>query len=243
MNTPVTLVVPCFNEAGRIIPSEYAAALSSMPWLRLCLVDDGSRDATAAVLERIRQGCPDRVEVLGLAGNRGKAEAVRQGILAVVATGPEGWVGFWDADLATPFAELPRMLAMAGRDCDLVMGTRVVRLGAHVQRRWWRHLPARMMAGMVRQVVGAPVHDSQCGAKLMRAGLAAELVDSAFSSRWLFDVELLLRLRGLRGRAWHGGVVEVPLERWRDVRGSKLRVRDALQAPWILCWLGWRYRR
>lgn len=239
---PVGLVVPCYDEAARLIPSAFTAALAAMPWLHLCFVDDGSRDGTRLLLAELVRAWPERVTVQTHARNRGKAEAVRTGVQALLASPtPWTWLGFWDADLATPFAELPGLCSH--QDVDLVMGTRVIRLGAHVQRRWWRHLPARLMAWLVRQVLDSPVHDSQCGAKLFTPRIAGALVAEPFISRWLFDVELLARLRRMHGgRDWQERVVEVPLGSWHDVRGSKLGVGAALLASCSLLRIAWRYR-
>jgi dolichyl-phosphate beta-glucosyltransferase len=240
---PVGLVVPCFDEAARLVPAAFTAALTSMPWLHLCFVDDGSRDGTRLLLADLVRVWPERVTVQTHAVNRGKAEAVRTGVQALLASPtPWSWLGFWDADLATPFAELPGLCSH--QDVDLVMGTRVIRLGAHVQRRWWRHLPARLMAWLVRQVLDSSVHDSQCGAKLFTPRIAGALVAEPFISRWLFDVELLARLRRMHGRrGWQDRVVEVPLGSWHDVRGSKLGVGAALLASSSLLRIAWRYRQ
>lgn len=83
-----------------------------------------------------------------------------------------------------------------------------------------------------------PVHDSQCGAKLFRASAARALFGEPFCSRWLFDVELLLRLPGGAARA-----AEVPLARWREVGGSRLGAGAALRALIDLARIAWYTRR
>jgi hypothetical protein len=82
-------------------------------------------------------------------------------------------------------------------------------------------------------VLGLPVYDSQCGAKLIRADLVPSVFDEPFTSRWLFDVEILARLRNRYGV---DGVLrmvrEVPLGTWTDVPGSKVRSGHMLRVPY-----------
>jgi hypothetical protein len=80
-----------------------------------------------------------------------------------------------------------------------------------------------------------PVYDTQCGAKLFRADeMPAGLLDEPFLTRWLFDVEVLARLRRRaldgKGPTAESLVVEVPLRRWTDVPGSKVRALDFFRA-------------
>ena len=77
----VLLVVPCYVEAARLAPAAFLDVLPSRPWLALLFVDDGSHDATIAVLESIAAACPGQVRVLRLAQHSGKADAVRAGVL------------------------------------------------------------------------------------------------------------------------------------------------------------------
>src|SRR5512133_574565 len=95
----LVLVVPCYNEARRL-PGERFLEFARAH-VRLLFVDDGSRDETAAVHAELVKAAPGAIAALRLERNQGKAEAVRQGVLAALASSPR-LVGFWDADLATP---------------------------------------------------------------------------------------------------------------------------------------------
>ena len=81
MSAPLVLVVPCYDEAERLDVARFREALARREGLGLVLVDDGSRDGTPEVLDRVREGHEDRVQVLRLPDNRGKGEAVRAGLL------------------------------------------------------------------------------------------------------------------------------------------------------------------
>lgn len=220
------VVVPCFNEARRL-DERALGALADSGRVRLLFVDDGSTDATPGVLERLA-ATHEAVEVFTLPANAGKAEAVRRGLL-VALRGGATVTGYYDADLATPPGELLRMVGLleASPEVAGMFGCRVARLGSAIERRAARHYLGRAYATLASVALGITVYDTQCGAKLFRVSdsLAAALAQP-FPSPWAFDVELLARL--LRGDTGAPALdasafVEVPLEHWRDVHGSKLR--------------------
>ena len=241
----VCLVVPCFNEAARLPGVDFLAHLASDPRVSLCFVDDGSTDGTSAVVTALAAKLPDRILTLNLPENVGKAEAVRQGVLHIVKTQRFAIVGYWDADLATPLGELAAMLdTLAGAPaCQLVLGSRWRRLGSDIKRSAIRHVLGRVFATVASLLLDMPVYDSQCGAKVCRSGAANALFGEAFSTRWLFDVEVLARLRTHAGDAIADAAIEVPLTRWRDVNGSRLGLWQMAATPIGLIKIYRRYRR
>lgn len=226
-------VVPCFNEAHRLDAAAFAALVADDRVTALA-VDDGSTDATGAMLAQIAATHPGRVDVLSLPVNRGKAEAVRAGLRHALARGAMV-VGYADADFATPPSELVRLLDELGRTgAKVVLGSRIQRLGADIVRKELRHVAGRVFATVSSWTVGVPVYDTQCGAKLFRAtpALVAAL-EAPFTSRWSFDVELLARLFGrLPSEATMDpkDAIEVPLAQWHDIRGSKLHLPGMARA-------------
>ncbi len=226
------VVVPCFDEAERLQRLELLRALDEWPWLSFVLVDDGSRDRTLEVLRALSAERPGRVRVVALEKNRGKAEAVRRGVLEATSLSPWAF-GYWDADLATPLAELPRLHEALARPGTLVaLGSRVRLLGRAIERRPQRHYLGRVYATFVGLMLGLEVYDTQCGAKLFRNTRETRgIFQQPFATRWSFDVELLLRLleRAKRGDIPPMSTVcqEVPLQRWVDVAGSKLGLSSA----------------
>jgi glycosyltransferase involved in cell wall biosynthesis len=227
MAAEVVLVVPCFNESARLDLAGFEPLLRDGA-VRLLFVDDGSTDDTGALLTSFAARQPERVELLGLPRNQGKAEAVRQGMLAALRSEP-AVVGYVDADLATPAEELLRLVGiMRGRPpLQALIGARVGLLGSAIERRALRHYFGRVFATAASIVLRLRIYDTQCGAKLFRPGPALQAaLAEPFISRWVFDVELIGRL--LLGAPGVPPVpiealVEEPLRAWRDVAGSKVK--------------------
>lgn len=246
----VLLVVPCYNEAARLDRDAFVAFVAAHPHVRVLFVDDGSSDGTGALLAELAARAPARLAATSLPSNCGKAEAVRQGFLRAFAAEPApDLVGFWDADLATPLGDVDEFArVLAGRDQLLaVFGARVNLLGRSVKRRLVRHYVGRVFATAASALLRLPIYDTQCGAKLFRnTELVRSLFAAPFVSRWIFDVEIIARLcdalaaRG--GPRPHDVIFEFPLLVWRDVAGSKLRLRNFVTVFFDLCRIAWRTR-
>jgi dolichyl-phosphate beta-glucosyltransferase len=231
-----TIVVPCYNEGARRPSRQFLDFLRRVDGIHLLFVNDGSRDNTLAVLHSLRDASAERIQILDQKQNGGKAEAVRLGMLAAMERGDNAYVGFWDADLATPLDAIPEFLAVLAENerLQMVFGSRVRLLGRHVHRRAMRHYLGRVFASCVSIGLRPPIYDTQCGAKVFR--LIQELVESLsdpFLSRWVFDVEILARYIALHcGNTsyLHDSIYELPLKYWSDVAGSKVRPGDFLKA-------------
>jgi len=240
LKTRTVVVVPCYNESGRFSAQTFIDFSVAHRDIGFLLVDDGSTDRTRGLLESLQKSDPSSFSVLSLERNAGKGEAVRQGLLRAFLFEP-AFVGYWDADLATPLNELPEFISILSEDSSvfLVMGSRVQRLGSRISRSLWRHCIGRIFASLASSALRLSVYDTQCGAKLMRVDQV--LRDSLlvpFNGRWIFDVELIQRLLQKRRHCSFSrlaisndlGIVEVPLVRWVDVPGSKVRATDGLNA-------------
>ncbi len=234
----VELVIPCYNEAQRLRPDAFRAALDDLDDLSLLFFDDGSTDRTPQLLERLQGEAGTRVRVESAATNLGKAEAVRRGMQRALAGSAE-LVGYWDADLSAPLSEVPAMVrTLAAYSARAVIGSRVKALGRDVQRRASRHYLGRVFATAASLALDEPVYDTQCGAKIfVNDPRTRSLFDAPFDSTWAFDVELLARLREREG-GLHPHVVEHVLSSWHHRDGSKVGYRDVLRVGRDL----WRIR-
>jgi dolichyl-phosphate beta-glucosyltransferase len=232
----ICLIVPCYNEAARLNVREFRAFAGQNTGVQILFVDDGSRDETLAVLDRVREGMEASVSILRCPRNRGKGETVRLGILHSLDRFEPRIVGFWDADLATPLnAVIPFVHILNEKPAiEMVFGARVKLLGREVERRAIRHYPGRIFATVVSEILRLSVYDTQCGAKLFRVEPhTRSIFAQPFLSKWVFDVEILARYMGLlkRSPAQLAAIIyEYPLEKWTDVAGSKLHPGDFLLA-------------
>jgi dolichyl-phosphate beta-glucosyltransferase len=245
----VAVVIPCFNEAARLPVEEFLRFQRVTSDIDFVFVNDGSRDGTLAVLQEMAARGPRRITVVDLPVNQGKAEAVRAGLLAALDQ-PCAYVGYWDADLATPLEDILRFrdILKSRPDRDIVFGARVQLLGLSIHRSPVRHYTGRIFATMASLVLGLPVYDTQCGAKLFRvSSYTPALFEVPFCTRWLVDIEIIARLFQTHA-AGHVGrlqeiALEIPVTEWRDVAGSKVRALDFLKAAWELQRIRWRYLR
>lgn len=225
-----TIVIPCYNEEHRLPIAALLEFSTTHADIRFVLVDDGSIDGTSRVLEGLQRTAPGTFTIIQNRQNRGKAEAVRAGMLAAMTASAE-FVGYWDADLSTPLDTIidfrDALLARPALLC--VIGSRVQRLGAEIVRKPARHYLGRIFATLASRTLRVAVYDTQCGAKLFRRCSVVEtLFNEPFRSRWIFDVEVLARiarLSGSAGASLETVVLEYPLPKWRDVEGSQLGLR------------------
>jgi dolichyl-phosphate beta-glucosyltransferase len=222
MKPQVAIVVPCFNEEKRLPLDSFKSFSQKYPHITFCFVNDGSKDNTSKILK------DSGLRVLDLEQNVGKAEAVRTGVINMANEGYQ-WIGFWDADLATPLEEIPRFLEKGQNSkFELITGARILRMGSFIQRKAHRHYLGRIFATLVSLSLKLPVYDTQCGAKLFSNNLTGELFSTPFRSKWFFDVELLFRLKD------KSLVYEYPLNQWADISGSKLKLWDFIKVPYEL---------
>ena len=242
------IVVPCYNEAGRLPVEAFQGFVKRSRGIRFLFVDDGSTDATDGVLRTLRASDPESFDVHTLVVNSGKGEAVRHGFLKAFESNPD-YVGFWDADLATPLDAIPEFRdVLEGRpDIEMAFGARVRLLGRSIRRNRLRHFLSRLFATAASLFLRVDIYDTQCGAKLFRVtqGLAA-LFQEPFVTRWIFDIEIIARLMrartGTQRPQVRDIVYEVPLSEWRDAAGSKIRFRDFVIAIFGMVEICRKYR-
>jgi len=162
------VVVPCYNEEKRLDAAAFIA-FARAGRAHLLFVDDGSTDGTSGLLRHVQEAARDRVDVLSLGANLGKAEAVRRGLSRALDAGAT-IVAYCDADLSAPLDEVARLVDLvAGGAADVALGSRVALLGAHIDRRPLRHYLGRVFATAVSLVLSTVVYDTRCGAKCFRA--------------------------------------------------------------------------
>lgn len=216
----VLLIIPCYNEEKRLPVHEFTQFAEKGH--HILFADDGSTDGTISLLERVFQN-QKNIRIYKAPFNRGKAEVIRSAVAELNKIGiPHDidWVGFWDADLATPLVEVEYLLDFQkyfSNESKAIIGSRVLRLGGKIKRSALRHYLGRGFATVASLMLGLRCYDSQCGAKLFHKSLLTTAFGQPFMSKWIFDVELLLRIG-------QKNFIEVPLRSWEDVPGSKIKI-------------------
>src|SRR2546421_10949166 len=202
----VSAVMPAFNEeanleqsVGRVAPALPGQTRS----FEIIVVDDGSRDGTAALLERL-QGTHSQLRVVRHAANRGYGAAVRSGFDAARLS----WVFLIDADNQFDPAEIGLLLAHAP-EADIVAGYR-----RHRSDPLRRRLNALAFFTLVRLLFGRLGRDVNCAFKLIRRDLLRQL--DLQSSGALINTELLVKARRFEAR-----IVEVPVEHFPRESGRQ----------------------
>jgi len=164
----LALIVPRYNEAARLDPAAFLAFAAAHPRVRLQFVGDGSTDGTGRILEHGAGGAWVRDDrAASLARRQGGGRAHRDCRFSAVET---SFVGFYDADVATPLSAVDDFLAVLRRypGVDIVLGSRVMLMGRNIKRKASRHLSAASLRQGVSHALDLAVYDTQCGAKVLR---------------------------------------------------------------------------
>jgi dolichyl-phosphate beta-glucosyltransferase len=216
----LSIVIPAYNEAAKIARDVEAAAaflLAERLAGEIIVVDDGSRDETSRVAERVAIVPGVERKVLRYAPHRGKGFAVRTGIGETRGD----YVLFADSGLCVPFANALRGLALIKRgECAIAHGSRKLPESIlKAPQPLCRRLLSRLFRTAVFGLMGIPreLTDTQCGFKVYRGGAARELYRDCRSDGFMFDIEVLMRARR-RGFT----VREFPIE-WVCDPDSRLR--------------------
>ncbi|MGE0560229.1 MAG: glycosyltransferase [Flavobacteriales bacterium] len=227
------IIIPCYNEAKRILENEFLSFVNENSSIDLLFVNDGSNDNTIDVLQKLSQKHP-QIAVLDLTKNLGKAEAVRAGFLQALKNVTYNYIAFLDADLAIPLDEFIRLLdfTLKNPQLEFTYLSKIRRVGAAVNQPYKRFLMGRILSFMTRLSLNLPVYDTQCGCKLFSRNIASKIFETPFISAWLFDIELFWRILNLKNRAYFDtNTQEVPLNRLVDRGSSKVSGKALFKLP------------
>lgn len=236
MTCDLSVVIPAYQEARAIAATLETVTryLTDSDWSwEILVVNDGSRDATAAETVRAaRTLAPRQIRLLEHPGNLGKGAAVRTGVLA--STGRA--VLFYDADGATPIGELAKCWLPLQQGADVVVGSRRL-AGASIERSqpWIRRRLGAGYVWLTNALMGVRVSDITCGFKLLRGEAARAIFTRMRVAGWSFDAELFYLARRLGCR-----IVEVPVT-WTHQPDTKVRLgRDVIASLVELLHIRWR---
>jgi dolichol-phosphate mannosyltransferase len=226
------VVIPTFNEAESVV-EVLDRVLEAEPRVEVLVVDDGSPDGTAELVQKRAQGEP-RVHLMERSGKQGLGAAYRAGFGWGLERGYDALVEM-DADLSHPPDRLPALLDGLAT-ADLVIGSRYVPGGRTVNWSRAREAISRVGNTYVRLALRVPVHDATAGYRAYRREVLEELpVEAVRSNGYCFQVEMV-------HKAWQEGfaVAEVPITFTERASGvskmSRQIVAEALLrvAQWAL---------
>jgi glycosyltransferase involved in cell wall biosynthesis len=218
-----SIIVPAFNESQRIRASisSILATLDAEHWdAEVIVVNDGSRDDTAAIVQQFAAHDP-RVRLVSYEVNRGKGYAVRQGF----QNSRGRIVMFTDTDLSSPMSEAARLFAAIQDGADIAIGSRWLEVSRQTIRQpWYRRFFGRCFNLLTRAVMHLPYADTQCGFKAFTRDTALNIASRLHIDRWGFDPEMLF-LAGKMGYT----VREVPVTWAHDARSKISYLKDGLK--------------
>lgn len=244
------IVIPCYNEAERLKLSDYQSFIEKNPKFTLCFVNDGSTDKTLDVLKNfqrklmsLNRGMETQLLFVDMPQNGGKAAAVKAGVNYLIENTNIKNIGFVDADLATGFDDYMNLVTvLEENNLDAVLGSRKLNSDMDMERSAFRQMASFVFGKFIGGIVGLDIKDTQCGAKVFSRTIAKEVFAESFQSKWLFDIEILIRIRNYFGKNRAMDFVnEVALNKWEEIDGSKITIKDSIQFPIQLCQIAYDY--
>ena len=224
------LIVPCFNEFERL-PINYFKQLAKKIeklGFNLLFVNDGSTDFTLQLLET---NLHDYANIINLKKNLGKSEAIRQGMIESYTRFPNLiYIGFLDADGAFGINDIIYAVKKIQKlpKINMLFGARIKLAGMDIRRKISRHILGRVVTTFINTKWSLKIYDPQTGFKILRSNIIEKSdLQRPFRTRWFVDMELLLRIDKSKLL-----IQEIPVTLWRDVPGSKLKIRHC---PRIVC--------
>ncbi len=219
----LSIVIPAYNESSRIEATlaRVISCVDSEGWdAEVLVIDDGSKDDTAAIVKRWMNLHP-RLHLIQNPGNRGKGYSVRNGLLQAAGD----VVMFTDADLSAPMEEANRLIEALKGGADVAIGSRWLdRARQTIHQPLYRQFFGRCFNAITRGVMGLPFKDTQCGFKAFRREAAQIVFRLQRIERWGFDPEILFIARKLRYT-----IVEVPVTWGHDERSRMSYLKDGMK--------------
>ena len=223
----LSVVIPAYNESSRIGPTLLdIQKFISETGIRteVLVVDDGSKDDTAAKVKLITETFPE-LKLHSYGENRGKGYATKTGMLA--AQGKH--VLYMDADNSTNIREYHSMAQWLSDD-TIVMGSRYLKESDLEKAQGLiRKLISRFGNTLIRLVLGSSFKDTQCGFKVFTKEQAHTIFDRITIERFGFDIEMIVLARKLGYQ-----VKELPVK-WIDSPDSRVHpIFGTLNTFWEL---------
>jgi dolichyl-phosphate beta-glucosyltransferase len=219
-NTHLTILIPCYNEAGIIKESltEISDFMSEKkyPW-EIVVVDDGSEDDSVA---RVRELKNSKINLVSYKTNRGKGGALKEGIRNSLGD----YIIFMDADLSVPVETIDIFLkGLEEKGHDVVIGTRKIKSAkVLVHQPWLRENLGKGFTFITRLITGVHVSDFTCGFKGFSAQSAKKIFEHSRLTRWAYDAEILFLARK------YGFTISEIAVTWTNRKDTRVKLGNAV---------------
>lgn len=219
------IVIPCFNEATRLPFDDYVYFLLHNKELGLCIVNDGSKDGTLKLIEKLKNLFPNQVNIVNLKSNVGKGNAVQSGVKYILSNFLEfDSIGYLDSDLSVDFDTYKKMLDFHNNQLNIMTyGSRENLPSVHKKNSIIRKIISLIARQSINRLFELPINDTQCGAKIIQKSLAEKVFNDTFQSKWLFDIEIFLRARKLNNLE---RIQPYFIDKWVFKKNSKMKSLD-----------------
>lgn len=228
--TSLSLILPAYNEEKRLprtfqlIKTALETGIFQQADLQeILVIDDGSRDRTAEVVQAAQAELP-QIRLVPVRPNQGKGNAIHTGLRE--ARGD--WLLIADADSATPwdqFLKLWQAVQTARTPAQIAIGSRdLPESEIRTSQSWVREHMGKTFNLIVRTITGLPFKDTQCGFKLIHRGSIQSFLARLEVKRFAWDVEFLMFARSQKLN-----VIEVPVA-WEHQDESRVNpIKDSLE--------------
>lgn len=225
MNKKIALIIPCYNEGRRLKYQNFNDFIDKYKKDIDCyFVDDGSTDDTCNIIElQIMAKNPNNVSLIKSTQNEGKAKAIRKGMLCAVKKDYE-MLGFIDADLQIPLSQIEKIaMHLSDSKALLAISTRELRSKLRINKP--RTLLSLLFVEIANYILkfNPVLSDTQCGCKIFRKEIIEASFQEEFYSKWLFDLEILLRLKTYDASI-REKIIEIKLPHLNESVDSKFKI-------------------
>lgn len=215
----ICLIIPLYNESYRF-NSEYFKTINDLK-IDLIFINDGSSDDTLVKLKNLSF----KRHIISYKNNKGKGEAIRAGIKYAIKEKYD-LIGYLDSDGAFSVESVIKIIEIAKKEfitnkkLGMIIAARVKLSGREIIRTNSRKIVSRIIKIILSFILKNKPYDTQSGFKILRnTDNLKNITKNKFFTKWFFDVELIESIK----KEYY--IYEIPVDRWVDVRGSKLNYK------------------
>ena len=189
------IIVPCYNEEKRLNFNHFYQFSQQNKEYKILFVDDGSRDKTLDILKKLSFSS-ENISYLSYKKNRGKSYAVRSGVLNILDNNKleNTYIGFLDADLSISTEDIDKLYKTAILNPELGFVYYMKNKKQYYSKKYFRYLISNILKLLNKKLYNINIDDTQCGCKIFKSNVAEIIFRDEFNSKWLFDLEIFLRL-------------------------------------------------